>query len=228
MYESFFGLSQRPFTPAPRPGCYFPAASIDSARATLTRCVDRAEGPAVLIGAHGTGKTLLLQVLAEHFKDRFAVVLLGGSQCNSRRELLQSILFELGLPYQEQDDGELRLGLLQHFSRNKNKTAGMLLLVDEAHALSAVVLEEMRMLTNLSKQGETVIRLVATGTLSLEEQLAVPELSALSQRLAARCYLDSFDHAESTDYIRYQVAVAGGQVQNCFTPTACDRRLSSH
>ena len=67
MYETFFNLNRRPFGCVPRAEQYFPAAGIEAARATLTRCIERAEGVGLLVGPAGTGKTLLCQLLAEQF-----------------------------------------------------------------------------------------------------------------------------------------------------------------
>ena len=86
MYESFFGLSQRPFSAAPLADRYFPATSIDAARITLARCIDRAEGAGLLIGAPGMGKSLLLEVLAGQFRERFSIVQLSCGHLRSRRE----------------------------------------------------------------------------------------------------------------------------------------------
>src|SRR5258708_400356 len=99
MYESFFQLNERPFSAAPRLDRYFPARAIEAARQTLTRCIERAEGAALLVGPSGSGKSLLCQLLADQFQSSFAVALLANGRLSSRRALLQAILFELGLPY---------------------------------------------------------------------------------------------------------------------------------
>lgn len=220
MYEPFFGFSQRPFAAAPTAKRFFPASSIDAARQMLTRAIDRAEGIGLVIGPPGIGKTVLLQVLADQFRERFATVVFSAGQLETRRELLQAISFDLGLAYQNKDEGELRLGLVDYLARSDKCPQGMLVLVDEAHVLPANVLEELRLMTNLAKDGEPRVRLVLAGTIRLEEQLAQPRLESFSQRLTARCYLDSFDSAESADYVRFQVAVAGGRLEAVFLPEA--------
>jgi hypothetical protein len=98
----------------------------------------------------------------------------------------------------------------------------MLLLVDEAQTLPTLLLEELRMMTNLARGGESRVRLVLAGSMELEELLAGPDLQAFAQRLAARCYLEAFDLAETIDYLRFQVAVAGGQAERVFDAGALD------
>src|SRR6476661_2112174 len=59
MYESHFLLSHRPFTPAPNAEAYIPTGPLEEARKTLERCLERSEGPGLVIGPAGTGKSLL-------------------------------------------------------------------------------------------------------------------------------------------------------------------------
>src|SRR5580698_9921498 len=98
MYEAFFHLRRRPFAAAVQVERYFPAASIEQARKTIVRCIERAEGPAIVVGPAGTGKTLLCQLLARQLGDRFKTAVLTCGHVGARRALLQAILFELGQP----------------------------------------------------------------------------------------------------------------------------------
>src|SRR5262245_23172030 len=179
----------RPFPPQPQVGRYFPAASIEAVRGRLARSIDRGDGPGLVIGTAGTGKSLLLQVLAAQYREKFDVVLLACAQMCTRRALLQAIHFELGLDYRQRDEGQLRLSLLDQLLSASEAVEGLLLLVDEAQALSTALLEELRVLTNLACNGLPRVRLVLAGLPSLEEKLAGPELESFSQRLAARTYL---------------------------------------
>jgi type II secretory pathway predicted ATPase ExeA len=97
---------ERPFVAAPDPDRYFPATVIEESRRRLTRCIERGEGPALLVGGTGTGKTLLLEVLARQFRSKMTTVLLAGAQLCTRRALQQSILFQLGLPYRQLEEGD--------------------------------------------------------------------------------------------------------------------------
>jgi len=90
---------ERPFPSHPQVDRYFAATSIEDARKRLCRAIDRGDGPGLVIGSAGMGKSLLLQALAAQFHQRFDVVLLGCSRICTRRALLQAILFELGLPH---------------------------------------------------------------------------------------------------------------------------------
>ncbi len=222
MYETFFHLQQRPFPPAVSPALYFPGRTIETARLALMRCLERAEGIGLLVGPSGTGKTLLLQVLAEQLRDQFDVALLTSGHLATRRVLLQAILFELGLPYRGMEEGELRLSLLDHLAPGPKCPNGLVLLVDEAHTLPLRLIEELRMINNLVRQNQPRVRLALAGAPSLEERLASGKLAAFAQRITTRCYLESFDRSETIAYVRAQLTASGGNPDEIFTTDALD------
>jgi len=221
MYESYFGFSQRPFASVPQVEQYFPGAAIEAARVTLARCIERGEGAGMLVGPSGMGKTLLCQVLADQFRELFQVALLSSGRLSSRRALLQAIRYELGQPYRGMDEGELRLALVDHLTLGENCRGGLLLVVDEAHTLPLRLLDEIRMLTNLAHRGQPRVRLVLAGGTALEERLASPKLDSFSQRLAARCYLESFSRAETQDYIHARIRAVGGAADALLPEATC-------
>jgi type II secretory pathway predicted ATPase ExeA len=210
----------RVFPTYPQVARYFPAASIEDARHRLGRAIERGDGPGLVIGGPGTGKSLLLQVLASQFHERFDVVLPACARLCTRRALLQAILFELGLPYRLRDEGELRLSLLDHLLSREECPTGLLLLVDEAQTLSINLLDELRVLTNLVRGGMPRVRLVLAGSSALEESFAHPELESFSQRLSARCYLAPFGHEETAQFVRAQIAASSGSPDDLFAHDA--------
>ncbi len=207
---------ERVFPTYPQVNRYFPAASIEDARQRLGRAIERGDGPGLIIGGPGTGKSLLLQVLASQYHERFDVVLPACARLCTRRALLQAILFELGLPYRVRDEGDLRLSLLDHLLSREECPTGLLLLVDEAQTLSVALLDELRVLTNLVRGGLPRVRLVLAGSSALEESFAHPDLESFSQRLSARCYLGPFGREETAQFVRAQVAACGAAPENLF------------
>ncbi|HTN77314.1 MAG TPA: AAA family ATPase [Pirellulaceae bacterium] len=222
MYEKFFRMKQRPFAATPSPAGYVPAQAIEQARQQLARGIERAEGPGWVVGPAGTGKSLLLAVLAAQFADRFEVVQLVSGRLRSVRALLQNILFELKLPYRDLTEGELRLALLDRLEPRDRARHGLLLLVDEAHAMPVRLLEELRMITNLVRGGEARVRLVLAGDTRLEERFANPRLASFQQRVAARCYLSSLARQETFDLVRTQLTASGVMPGDIFADEALE------
>jgi type II secretory pathway predicted ATPase ExeA len=227
MYESFFQLTARPFAATPLAKRYFAAAAVEAARETLARCIERAEGVGLLIGPAGSGKSLLCQVLAEQFRSSLAVALLASGHLCTRRALLQAILFELGLPYRGLDEGDLRLSLIDQLSPRittdqSRASAGLLLIVDEAHTLPLRLMEELRLITNIVRNGQTRVRLVLAGSPQLEERFASPKLESFNQRVAARRYLEPLDRQQTIEFVRHQIQLVGGTPERVFDVGALD------
>ncbi|MFM2093583.1 MAG: hypothetical protein RIS70_707 [Planctomycetota bacterium] len=217
MYESLFGFTRRPFPSAPQADRYFGTTNSEHVRHTLIRCAELGQGPALLIGPAGTGKSLICDLLAEHFRQRYQVALLGSIHATNRRELLQAILFALHRPYKELSEGELQLSLIEHLQSSKQ---GLILIVDEAHLLGLKLLEELRVLSNLVDQGQPRVRLILSGNMSLEEKFAHPKLESFHQRVAARCYLQPLTYAETLDYVAQQIRVVGGDADTIVDESA--------
>jgi type II secretory pathway predicted ATPase ExeA len=222
MYETAFGFHIRPFAAPPTVALYFPAANIEKSRTALARRLEHDGGPGLIVGPAGVGKSLLCLMLAEQFKDRFRVVILASARLCTRRALLQNILFELGLPYRDMEEGELRLSLIDFLANDERAAQGMLLIVDEAHCLPTRLLEEIRMITNLVRDGWPRVRLILAGSARLEERFASPKLESFNQRVAVRCYLEALNREETRAFVTSQLAAAGRGAGEVFFSDALD------
>lgn len=223
MYESFFGFVKRPFLAVSTLDRYFPATSIEQTLQTTSRAIQRGEGPVAIFGGTGLGKTMCCLRIAEHFHRNFEVVMLSSSQLITRRALLQSLLFELRMPYRDMSEGELRLTLMNRIQPSvENLTDGLVLIVDEAQTLSMKLLDELRLLTNVVRNGVPRVRLVLCGTMRLEECLSHPHMESMNQRLAARCYLTPLSLQETAQYVTHKIELSGAASSTVMTRDALD------
>jgi general secretion pathway protein A len=69
------------------------------------------------------------------------------------------------------------------------------LIIDEAQNLSADVLEQLRLLTNLETSERKLLQIVLIGQPELRDMLARPELEQLAQRVIARYHLEALTRA---------------------------------
>src|SRR5262249_36551906 len=100
MYESHFGLRERPFRPTPDCGAYYPATSHERALTRLLQALADDEGIVLLTGEPGTGKTLLCHCLLERLGPDVASAFVTNSHLADRASLLQALLYDLSLPYE--------------------------------------------------------------------------------------------------------------------------------
>ena len=220
MYESYFGLTRHPFSAAPDVGSCAGVATMKDAFESLTRCLAEGHGIGIVTSPPGLGKTILCRTVAEELADSFATVSLPNSNFSTRRSLLQAILCELARPYVRMSEQELRLELFSAVRALRPQKIGVALLIDEAHLLSNELLEEARTLTNLLADGDSLVRLLLSGQLALEENLASPALEALNQRIGCHVTLEPLTRQESAEYIAFRLNQAGADPGRVFSTEA--------
>jgi general secretion pathway protein A len=211
MYKAFFNLTRNPFDLTPDPTCFVPTRRHNEALVALHYGIRRHKGFVVLTGEVGTGKTLLLRCLIgllKGSKDVAYAYLFNGRL--SPTEFLQYILSDFGLPASGKNKSDLLFDLGQFLISRGSRKMTTVLIVDEAHLLSADLLEEIRLLSNLETDDDKLLQIVLVGQPELDEKLDSVGLRQLKQRIAVRTQLGSLDADETDRYIRQRLQIAGG------------------
>ena len=209
MYKAFYHLTQNPFELTPDPTFLFPTQRHREALATIHYGVRQHRGLVVMTGEVGTGKTLLVRCLLKLLKcgnDSYAYIF------NSRLsplEFLQYMSGVLGLKSTDNNKSTLLLDLVSYLVARHEKRLTTVLVVDEAHDLSADVLEEIRILTNLETTQEKLLQILLVGQPELDEKLDSFDLRQLKQRVALRCKLEPLCPEEIKGYIERRLQCAG-------------------
>lgn len=207
VYDSFYGFVAPPFSLNPDPRFLFLSQQHREALAGLMYAVSDAKGFAVLTGEVGTGKTTLVHTLLSEFGDRAksAFVFNPGM---SRRDLYRYLLAEFRLEAQPSIVGAtrtLREFLLEQFRDGRR----VVVVMDEAHALSVELLEEVRLLCNFETSQAKLLQVLLVGQPELAERLAQSALRQLRQRVAVRLELKPFTFCETIDYVSSRLQTAG-------------------
>jgi general secretion pathway protein A len=210
MYVPFFGLRQAPFSIAPDPHYLFMSERHREALAHLLYGLDGGGGFVLLTGEIGAGKTTVCRCFLEQIPANCNVAYIFNPKLTVL-ELLQSICDEFHVPVppgaltvKDYVDPLNAFLLAQHASGRNN-----VLIIDEAQNLSADVLEQLRLLTNLETSERKLLQVVLIGQPELRGMLARPELEQLAQRVIARFHLGALSEAETAQYIRHRLTVAG-------------------
>lgn len=220
MYQSHFGLRQRPFRSTPDRDAYYPATSHEAALNRLVQAFQDGEGLALLTGEPGIGKTLVCHRLIEQAGAACAFV--TNTHVSDRAALFQAILFDLSLPYEKRSEQELRLALTDHLLENFAAGKRNLILIDEAQHLSADLLEELRLLGNLEARQNKAVQIVLAALPALDSEVDRPELTVFRQRLVTRVLLEALGVHESVDYLIHHLRQAGGRPERILSEEAVD------
>jgi general secretion pathway protein A len=222
MYEQRFGLNRRPFPPTPDTASYYPSTLHEVALTALRRGLAAEESFILLTGGAGVGKTLLGYALLERLGDGVASAFLTNSHFTDRSALLQAILYDLGLPYDDDKEQSLRLRLTDQLLKNCAAERRTIVVIDEAHHLNADILEELRLLANLEAGSRKALQIVLLAQPSIGATLRQPGLESLQQRIAVRPNLAALEVEEAYDYLLHHLRLAGGKPEKIFDDTALE------
>jgi general secretion pathway protein A len=209
MYKQYFGLSRNPFEISPDPYFYHPTPRHNEALANLHYGVGRRKGFIVITGEVGTGKTLLVRCLLSELRKNNIAFGYVFNPLLSVVEFFQYIMADLGLPYSGRNKTEMLLDLNRFLIQRHARGLITALVVDEAQALRAELLEEIRLLTNLETSQQKLLQIVLLGQPELEIVLDSPELRQLKQRVSLRCQLQPLDEPQTHAYILSRLERAG-------------------
>ncbi|MGB8889677.1 MAG: AAA family ATPase [Candidatus Korobacteraceae bacterium] len=209
MYKQFFGLTRNPFEISPDPFFYHPTPRHNEALANLHYGVGRRKGFIVITGEVGTGKTLLVRCLLSELRKNNVAFGYVFNPLLPVVEFFQYIMADLGLPYAGRTKAEMLLDLNRFLIQRHARGLITALVVDEAQALRAELLEEIRLLTNLETSQQKLLQIVLMGQPELEIVLDSPELRQLKQRVSLRCQLQPLDAAQTHAYILSRLERAG-------------------
>lgn len=215
MYTSFFGLNEKPFSITPDPRYLFMSERHSEALAHLIYGVTDIGGFLQLTGEVGTGKTTLVRsLLASRMPDNADVAVVLNSQITTQ-EFLVTICEELSIPEPKNNNSikaltdSLNRRLLKSHA-NGRKT---ILIIDEAQNLTPIVLEQIRLLTNLETAKQKLLQIILIGQPELRDLLKRNDLRQLSQRITGRYHLEPLSKEETVQYIEHRLRVAGALVE---------------
>lgn len=209
LYQAFFGLQAEPFSIAPDPRFLYMSQRHQEALAHLLYGLQSGGGFVVLTGAVGAGKTTVSRAFLERLPQNCRVAYVLNPRQTSE-ELLATIGQELGLsdPTSRGPHAWVQ-ALYEHLLAAHAQGLQHLLIIDEAQNLSADVLEQLRLLTNLETAQRKLLQIILIGQPELRALLAQPHLEQLSQRIIARYHLEPLNLADVQRYVEHRLAVAG-------------------
>lgn len=224
MYKDFYGLKEDPFNITPDPRFLYWSQKHQEAFRHLVYGVQSNKGLAVLTGEPGTGKTAILRAVTEHLGEHYPgihIAFLVNSKINVQ-DLFCLIFDEFGLETNENSKSMYLIKLKNFLIQNHYNSQKNILILDEAQNFHAALLEEIRLLSNMEIAGEKLLHIFLVGQPQLLENVKMPGLGQLKQRLGIMYNLLPLSRLETELYIHKRLSVAGAHEVDIFRGDALD------
>ncbi len=219
MYESFYGLKEKPFTLTPDPEFLYMSRQHENALTMLEYGLTLHGGITVITGEVGSGKTTLIRRAMQVLDPQFTVGMITNTHRNIG-ELLKWVLFAYDLDYSSSDKAELYHIFIDFVVNQYAANRRTLLIIDEAQNMDIETLEELRMLTNVNSDKDQILQLLLVGQPELNDKLRQPELRQFAQRISSGFHLTPLEFRDTREYIHHRISVAGG-APGIFDDMAC-------
>ena len=221
LYLEHFGLREPPFRITPHTDFFFTGANRGPTLDALIYAITQDEGIVKVTGEVGSGKTMLCRMLLERLPADVESLYLANPSL-SRTEILGAIADELGIPA----DGKtthsmirtLQDALVERYAAGKR----VVIMIDEAHAMPAESLEEIRLLSNLESKATKLLQIALFAQPELDERLAANDMRQLRERITQHFNLSPLKAGEVGSYIEFRLRAAGYHGPNPFTTRAVE------
>ena len=221
MYESFYGLRERPFELTPNPRFLYMTPRHREALTTLEYGLMARTGIALLVGEAGTGKTTLVHAALQAQRSEKGLAVYLNNPSLTRPEFVEFLAAGFGLSADAARSKTRCLTELTDLLVARHANGAMTaLVIDEAQCLPDELLEEVRLLANIESASEKLLSIVLAGQPEVAARLSQPSLRQLKQRIGLRCALAPLDLNGTSAYIAARVRIAGGEASLLFTPEA--------
>ena len=226
LYLEHFGLTKPPFQITPDLDFFFSGGRRGDILTALLHVAAHDEGIITLVAEVGSGKTLLARLMISRLPPDVCVAYLANP-CFSRDEIIVAIARDLGLASLQGSIEAKLAALQQELLRRHAAGQRVLLVIDEAHAMPAESLEEVRLLSNLETGQHKLVNIMLFGQPELDTLLAEPRLRQVRDRVIHRFELPPLQTSEVGAYIDHRLRAAGWQGAGLFTPAALSRLVKS-
>jgi putative secretion ATPase (PEP-CTERM system associated) len=209
MYESFYGLTGKPFQLNPDPEFYFGSRQHTRAMAYLEYGLHQNEGFIVVTGEVGAGKTMILRSLLAKLDPRQVVAGQLVSTQLDAEDTLRMVGAAFGLRTKDVSKSDMLLSLEAFLIALSQQGKRALLIVDEAQNLTSRAVEELRMLSNFQLGNHALLQSFLVGQPEFRQMMQSPQMLQLRQRVIAACHIGPLDIEETRAYIEHRLKHVG-------------------
>lgn len=198
MYEDHWGLSETPFSSDLDPRSFFESPMHEEALARLHFLVEQRRRLGLLLGTHGSGKSLLMEVLYQQMRRAGRPVARLRLVGLSAEEFPGLLALELGVE-QRSDESLISLwrSISDRVTENRLQQWGTMILLDDVDEAGPELQAVIARLAQLDLSRDAQLTVVMTASPERVTELS-PRLMELSE---LRIDLESWDEEDTADFL---------------------------
>src|SRR5437773_9652991 len=212
----FFGMQQQPFNPTPDPRFLYLSEGHREGLAQLVYGVQERKGFILLTGEVGTGKTTLLRTLLGRLDGNTASAFVFDTTLPFEG-LLEYVLEDFGVAKPGETHVQRLIALNNFLIERRRAGQNTVLVLDEAQNLDLRALEQIRLRSNFEADTDKLLQILLVGQPELLDKLNRPVLRQLKQSISLRCHILPLTPAETREYIRTRLRIAGATALGLFS-----------
>lgn len=217
MYRKYFGLNSVPFKTTPDLDMFYKHGSRQEIFEALLYTIGRGDGILKVTGEVGSGKTMLLRLLASNLTNDFDIIYINSPNL-SAKDIILYICSELSLDVDASSQkftltNELKHKLVELYSSGRR----VVMLIDEAQSMTFDALEEIRLLSNIETGQDKLLQIVLFGQPELDVALDNTKIRQLKSRISYSMYVPPLESADVQAYLNYRMRKAGYVGLDVFT-----------
>lgn len=206
MYETYWGLRFRPFRGEDELRGYVPSPVHDEALARLNYLIEANHRVGLLLGAMGTGKSLVLEIVAHQWRSLGACVARTSLRARDSRETLLSLARGWGLDVDPHAASfELWHAIADRLAENRWQRLPTIAMFDDADRAASDVLEHVIRLAHCEPLAESRLTVIVAAQGDRLSELG----SSLLGLVDLRIDLSAWDLADTHNYLTHLLARAG-------------------
>ena len=220
MYLKHYNLKSKPFELTLNPDFIWFGEKHKEAYSVLRYGVLENKGLLLLTGDVGMGKTTLISALVRDLPDDIIYTTISDPDV-AELDFYRYLCHGFSLDTSFTTKAEFLLLFRSFLNESQASGKRVLLIIDEAQRMGLKLMEDVRLLSNIEKNGSKLINVFFVGQTEFLDALERPKVRALRQRISLSYTIEPLALNETYKYIASRLKSGGAQA-NFFTKAAIE------